>query len=79
MQELFLGLLERQERESILTVAELAKNTQNSSGLPCFQGPALGLAQVSSDAQLPQDFGDINLWFGFKCVSVHEAKRNGRA
>lgn len=72
MQELFLGLLERAERETILTGDKLARNTQeNRSGSPFFQGPDLGSVWAGSNIQIPQEFGDIRLEFGFKHVSVH--------
>lgn len=65
MQELFLGLLERREREPVLISDKLARNTQeNRSRSPFFQGLDPGSAEASSDIPLPQEFGDIGCSLG---------------
>lgn len=69
MQELFLGLLERGERETILIGDKLFRSAwENRSGLPFLQGPDIGSAQAGFDIQLPQEFGDISLQFGLMSV-----------
>lgn len=57
MQELFLGLLERGERETILIGDKLARNAQSRSGLPFFQGPDLGSAQAGLIFSSPKNLG----------------------
>lgn len=69
MQELFLGLPERGERETTLIGDKLVRSArENRSGLPFLQGPDIGSAQAGSDIQFPQEFGDIHLQFGLMLV-----------
>lgn len=71
----FWGCLKEGKGKTTLIRDKLARNAQDErSGSPFFQGPDLGSAQAGSDIQLPQEFGDNCLQFGFKRVSAHYAK-----